>query len=171
VVGKAASVNNVLSLDLESSWIVDLLEVSSEVPGVVVLPLDEPTDLVCKLGIRDVVASLVHRPLVAMFEGWSIWVIPQTSSLVTSLLLVLAANNIEYESVTRDLLTMLDLDDIPSLDGPPITLLKVLVPLSEDELLNRFAVHFGGSLQQIFVMQQVQKACSYDTYNSDKDDV
>lgn len=37
----AAALNNVLGLDLESCRIVDLLEVSSEVALMIVLPLDE----------------------------------------------------------------------------------------------------------------------------------
>ena len=61
----AASLHNILWLYLESSRIVDLLRVAREVALMIVLPLDQARDLIGKLGVADVAASLVHRALVA----------------------------------------------------------------------------------------------------------
>ena len=68
--GKAAPIDNVLLLDLECSRVVNLLEITGKVAKVIVLPLDEAADLVGKLGVGHIVASLIHGALVAALEGW-----------------------------------------------------------------------------------------------------
>ena len=45
----AASLDDVLWLDFESSRVIDLLEVASEVALVIVFPFDQAANLVCKL--------------------------------------------------------------------------------------------------------------------------
>ena len=61
----AASLHNVLWLNLKGSWIVDLLKVTCEVALMIVLPLDQARDLIGKLRVANIAASLVHRALVA----------------------------------------------------------------------------------------------------------
>ena len=43
------TLHNVLGLNLKSRWVVDLLEIASEEALVVILPLDEPGDLIGEL--------------------------------------------------------------------------------------------------------------------------
>ena len=62
-----ASLDDIKSLYLECSWIVDLFEISSEVSLMIVLPLDESRNLICKLWVRLVASRSIHRTLVASF--------------------------------------------------------------------------------------------------------
>ena len=87
--------HNVLGLDLECCWIVNLFEVSSEEALMVVLPFDEAGDLIGELRIRYVTTSLVHRALIAAFHGWNFLVIPQTASLIASLVLNLTTDDVK----------------------------------------------------------------------------
>ena len=83
----AAALNNILWLDLEGRWVIDLLEVTCEVALVVILPLDESGDLISELRVGDVAACLVHSALVASLESWSLCVVPEAATLVASLML------------------------------------------------------------------------------------
>ena len=74
--GVATTLDDILRLNFEGCWIVDLLEVTGEVALVIILPLDQATDLVCKLGITDVATSLIHCSLVTALECRCFDVIP-----------------------------------------------------------------------------------------------
>jgi len=71
----AATLHNILGLDLKGRWVIYLLEVPSEIALVVVLPLDETADGVCEPGITDVASRLIHSALVAAFERWGLGII------------------------------------------------------------------------------------------------
>ena len=60
-----ASLHNILWLDFKGSRIVNLLEITRKVALMIILPLDQARDLIGKLGVTNVAASLVHRALVA----------------------------------------------------------------------------------------------------------
>ena len=123
------SLHDVLRLDLECSRVVDLLEITSEVALVVVLPLDQSRDLIGEFRVGNVAPSLVHGALVTAFQSWRFLVVPETAALVAGLVVDFAAHNIEDQGVTRDLLIGLDLDDVTSLDTAPVCDLEALVPL------------------------------------------
>ena len=91
----AAALDNVLGLNLKGCWIVNLFEVSSEEALMVVLPFDKAGDLISELRIRYVTTSLIHRSLIAAFHGWNFLIIPQTASLVASLMLNLTSNDVK----------------------------------------------------------------------------
>ena len=160
-----ASLDNVLRLDFEGCRVIDLLEVSSEVALVVVLPFDQTTDRICKLRVAHVAASLVHSTLIAAFESWRLKVVPETASLVTRLVVHLGADDVEDESIARNLLIRLDLYNISSLDAAPVGNLEAFVPLGKDEFFHRLTIHFLSSLLEFLVMQQVEAACGHDTGN------
>ena len=149
----ATTLDNVLWSDLEGSWVVNLLEITCEVALVVVFPLDQTANLVSKLRVADVAARLVHGTLVASLECRCLRVVEKTAALVASLMLHLAADDVQDESVARDLLVRLDLDDVASLYTAPITDLEALVPLGEDELFYRLTVDFLSCLLQFLVME------------------
>ena len=90
----AATLDYILWLDLKRCRIVNLLEVSRKVALVVVLPLDEATDLVGELGVADVAPSLVHRALVAPLERRHLHIIVETAALIASLVLGFTADDI-----------------------------------------------------------------------------
>ena len=73
-------------------------------------------------------------------------VVPETTSLVTGLVFELASNNIQNQCVTRDLLVLLNLDNVTSLNATPVADLEALVSLGEDEFLNWLTVDFFSSL-------------------------
>ena len=127
--GIATTLNNVLRLNFKSCWIVNLLEVTSEVSLVVVLPLYQATNLVSKLGIADVTTSLIHSTLVTAFESRTFCVIPQTTTLIASLMIDLASNDVEDKGVTGNLLVRLYLDNVSGLNTAPVSDLEALVSL------------------------------------------
>ena len=69
-----------------------------------------------------------------------------------------AADDVEDESVARNLLVALDLDDVTSLDAAPVRDLEALVALREDELFDRLAIHFFSRLFQLLVVKEVKAA-------------
>ena len=90
----AATLDYILWLDLKGSRIIDLLEVSRKVALVVVLPLDEATDLVGELGVADIAPSLVHGALVAPLERGHLDIVVETAALIAGLVLGFAADDV-----------------------------------------------------------------------------
>ena len=99
---------------------------------------------------------LVHGPLIASFEGRDLVVIPQASLLVARLELTLAANNIEDERITGELLVRLDFENVTSLDAAPVADLELLAALTDHVLLDMLHVDELLRLLQLTVMEQVQ---------------
>ena len=100
----AASLDYILWLDFKRSRIVNLLEVSGEVALVVVLPLDEATDLVGELRVADVASSLVHGALVASLERGHLHIVIETAALIAGLVLRFAADDVQDEGIAWNLL-------------------------------------------------------------------
>ena len=151
----ATALYDVLRLDFEGGRVIDLFEISSEVALMVVLPLDETTNLICELGVADVAPRLIHGALIAALERWSLLVVPETATLVASLVIQLTANDIQNECIARYLLVGLDFNDVTRLDTTPVTNLKALVALREDELLDRLTVDLFSRLFQFLVVEEV----------------
>lgn len=137
----------------------------------IVLPLDETRNLICKLRVRLITSRLIHGTLVTSLQTGCFQVIPQTASLIASLVLKFASHNVENESVTGNLLTWLDLDNIARLDAAPVTQLKTFVPFWEYEFLDWLTVHFFSCLLEFSIMHQIEAARRYDASNCDKDHV
>ena len=148
LVNVAAALHNIFWSDLEGSRIIGLLEVTRELTLMVVLPPDQPRDLLHKLGVRDIASCLVHGTfkilllasqkgtLVAASERWNPRVVPQAASLVARLISTLASGNIEDQGITRDLLVCLELDDVTGLKTAPVAKLETFVSLQEHELFD-----------------------------------
>lgn len=115
-----APVDHILWLDFKRSRVVNLLEVACEVTLMVVLPLDEARDLVSELGVRDVIASLVHCSLVATLARRCPCVVPEATSLIAGLDLSLASDNVKDESIARDFLVGFYFNDVSCLDAAPV---------------------------------------------------
>ena len=146
---------DILRLDFEGGRVVDLLEITSEVALMIVLPLDETTNLIGELGVADVTPRLIHGALIAALEPWGLLVVPETATLIASLVIQLATYDIQNECITRYLLVGLDFNDVTRLDATPVTNLKALVALREDKLLDRLAVYLFSRLFQFLIMEEV----------------
>ena len=96
---------------------------------------------------------LVHGPLIAFFEGRDLVVIPQASLLVARLDFTLAANNVEDERITGELLVGLDFEDVTCLDAAPIAELELLAALTDHVLLDRLLVDEILRLLQLTVVE------------------
>ena len=127
--------------------------------------------MVGEFRVGDVATSLVHCALVTAFQRGDLLVIPETAALVACLVLGLAADNVEDQSVTGNFLVGLDFDDVARLNGAPVGDLEALVALGENELLDGLAVHFFSSLLELFVVKEVEAASGDDGSHSDEDDV
>ena len=79
-----------------------------------------------------------------------------------------ASDDVKDESVARNLLVALDLDDVTCLDAAPVRDLKALVALREDEFLDRLAVHFFSRLFQLLVVKEVEAASRNNRCDGDK---
>ena len=91
----AAALNYILRLNLKGSWIIDLLEVTGEVTLMVVFPFYQATNLICELGIANIATCFVHSALVASLHCRCLRVIPQTATLVASLMVEFTADDVE----------------------------------------------------------------------------
>ena len=167
----AATLDYILRLDLESSRVVDLLEVAREVALMVVFPFNQAANLVSKLRVRDVAARLVHGALVASLERRGLVVVPEATSLVACLVLDLASHDVQDEGVARDFLVRFNLNYVTGLDAAPVGDLEALVALGEDEFLEGLAVDFLSRLLQFLVVEEVEAACGDDGGDSDENDM
>ena len=142
----ATSLDYILGLNLKGRWIINLLKITGEVALVIILPLYETTDLVSELRVTDVASSFIHGALVAELECRCFSIVEKTASLVASLVLKLAADDVENERITRDLLVLLYLDYITGLDTAPICDLEALMALRKYELLDWLLINFLSRL-------------------------
>ena len=109
--------------------------------------------------------------MVTALERGRFLVVPQTAALVASLVLDFAADDVEDESVTRDLLIRLNLDDVTSLDGAPVRDLEALVALREDKFLNGLAIDFLSSLLELLIVEEIKAASGNDGGHGDEDNM
>ena len=83
---------------------------------------------------------------------WITEVIPQATSHVAGLIGALAANDVQDECITGDLLVLFHLDDVASLNVRPCHQLETFASLVEDKLLHRLLIHSVSSILQSSVM-------------------
>ena len=158
----AASLNNVLWLDLKGSWVVNLFEIARNVALVVVFPLDEATNLVGEFRIWNVVARLVHSSLIAALDSQLFGVVEETSALVTRLDVMFGADDVQDEAIAGNFLTRLNLDNVAGLDRAPVLDLETLVPLAEDKFLDWLLVYLLSGLFKLRVVDEIQTTRGYD---------
>ena len=116
-------------------------------------------------------ASLVHGSLVAALGCRIAEVIPQSTSHVTGLAAGFAPNDVQDERIARNLLVLLNLDDVSGIDICPVKQLEELASLIEDKLLDRLLIDSVSSLPQLAVMKQVDGALGDEARRHHCDDV
>ena len=95
-------------------------------------------------------------------------VIPQTALLVASLRVVLAANDVQEETVARKILVFFQLEDVATLDAALLHLSEALAPLGGDVLLNKPGVDFKRGPAELFIRLVVDGALREDAgYSGD----
>ena len=102
------------------------------------------------------IVRFIHGPLIALLQVYFLGVVPHASSLVASLLILFAPNDVQYQGITRHLLVVFDFDYIANLDVGPVTPLETFVPLRKDEFLNWLVVDVVSCLTKFLVVPQVK---------------
>jgi hypothetical protein len=165
-VERAASVDNVFVPEFESGRVLIELELAQVVAPTVVLPFDLSTEQLHKLGVAQAGSSLVLGVLTRPFD-LSVLRLEWRAFHVTDRVAILALFYVQDETVSRDKVPRLYLDNVTDVQVVPWSLQEALVPPVEHKLLTHEFVDALAGLLYFLIVKDIYRCLGADADRHD----